>query len=85
MGAYAGIGGTYGTMLKLYLKMGAPTNPGKWAKAQMVQNLVTPLTHHLCSLTSMHGGAKGIISLNGFPMGNPSLQFLPMVLMLQNL
>ena len=46
----------------------------------MVQNLVTPLIYRLCSFASMHGAVKGIISLDGCPMGDPRLPFLPVAL-----
>ena len=80
MGADAGIGGTYGAMPELYLKMDDLVNRGEWKKAHMVQNLVTPLIYRLCSFASMHGAVKGIISLDGCPMGNPRLPFLPVSL-----
>ena len=80
MGADAGIGGTYGAMPELYLKMDELINRGEWEKAQIVQNLVTPLIYRLCSFPSMHGAVKGIISLDGCPMGDPRLPFLPVAL-----
>lgn len=80
MGADAGIGGTYGAMPELYLKMEELIERGDWAAAQTVQNLVTPLIYRLCSFASMHGAVKGIISLNGCPMGDPRLPFLPVAL-----
>lgn len=80
MGADAGIGGTYGAMPELYLKMDEFISLGQWDKAQTVQNLVTPLIYRLCSFASMHGAVKGIISLDGCPMGDPRLPFLPVAL-----
>lgn len=80
MGADAGIGGTYGAMPELYLKMEELINREEWEKAQAVQNLVTPLIYRLCSFSSMHGAVKGIISLDGCPMGDPRLPFLPVSL-----
>ena len=80
MGADAGIGGTYGAMPELYLKMDELVNRGEWEKAREVQNLVTPLIYRLCSFPSMHGAVKGIISLDGCPMGDPRLPFLPVAL-----
>lgn len=80
MGADAGIGGTYGAMPELYLKMDELIERGDWAAAQTVQNLVTPLIYRLCSFASMHGAVKGIISLDGCPMGDPRLPFLPVAL-----
>lgn len=80
MGADAGIGGTYGAMPELYLKMEELIARGEWEKAHMVQNSVTPLIYRLCSFASMHGAVKGIISLDGCPMGDPRLPFLPVSL-----
>lgn len=77
LGADAGIGGTYGAMPELYLKMDELINRGEWAKAAEVQGIVTPLIYRLCSFASMHGAVKGIITLDGCPMGDPRLPFLP--------
>lgn len=80
MGADAGIGGTYGAMPELYLKMEELIEKGQWDKAASVQAIVTPLIYRLCSFPSMHGAVKGIISLDGCPMGDPRLPFLPVPL-----
>ncbi len=77
MGADAGIGGTYGAMPELYLKMDELIGRGEWEKAAQVQNLVTPLIYRLCSFPSMYGAVKAIITLDGCPMGDPRLPFLP--------
>lgn len=77
MGADAGIGGTYGAMPELYLKMDELIGRGEWEKAAQVQNLVTPLIYRLCSFASMYGAVKAIITLDGCPMGDPRLPFLP--------
>lgn len=77
LGADAGIGGTYGAMPELYMKMDELIGRGEWEKAAEIQNVVTPLIYRLCSFASMHGAVKGIITLDGCPMGNPRLPFLP--------
>lgn len=77
MGADAGIGGTYGAMPELYLKMEELIGRGEWEKAAEVQGIVTPLIYRLCSFASMYGAVKGIITLDGCPMGDPRLPFLP--------
>ena len=77
MGADAGIGGTYGAMPELYMKMDELIKRGEWDKAAEVQAIVTPLIYRLCSFASMHGAVKGIITLDGCPMGDPRLPFLP--------
>lgn len=80
LGADAGIGGTYGAMPELYIKMDELIARGEWEKAAQVQNIVTPLIYRLCSFASMHGAVKGIISLDGCSMGDPRLPFLPVAL-----
>ena len=80
IGADGGIGGTYGAMPELYMKIDELIDRGEWEKAAQVQNLVTPLIYRLCSFPSMHGAVKGIISLDGCPMGDPRLPFLPVAL-----
>lgn len=77
LGADAGIGGTYGAMPELYMKMDELIGRGEWEKAAQVQNIVTPLIYRICSFASMHGAIKAIITLDGCPMGNPRLPFLP--------
>ena len=77
MGADAGIGGTYGAMPELYIKMDELIRRGEWDKAAKVQAIVTPLIYRLCSFASMHGAVKGIITLDGCPMGDTRLPLLP--------
>lgn len=77
LGADAGIGGTYGAMPELYLKMDELIRRGEWEKAAQVQAIVTPLIYRLCSFASMYGAVKAIITLDGCPMGDPRLPFLP--------
>ena len=77
IGAEAGIGGTYGAMPELYLKMDELIHRHEWEKAAQLQEIVTPLIYRLCSFPSMHGAVKGIITLDGCPMGDPRLPFLP--------
>ena len=77
LGADAGIGGTYGAMPELYLKMDELIYRHEWEKAAELQEIVTPLIYRLCSFPSMHGAVKGIITLDGCPMGDPRLPFLP--------
>mgnify|MGYP002968690657 FL=1 len=67
-------------MPELYMKIDELIDRGEWEKAAQVQNLVTPLIYRLCSFPSMHGAVKGIISLDGCPMGDPRLPFLPVAL-----
>lgn len=77
MGADAGIGGTYGAMPELYLKLEELIRAGKWEKAQEVQGIITPLIYRLCSFASMYGAVKALLALDGCPIGQPRLPFLP--------
>ncbi|MEG0013715.1 MAG: dihydrodipicolinate synthase family protein [Cellulosilyticaceae bacterium] len=77
MGADAGIGGTYGAMPELYLKLEELIQRGEIAKAQNLQITITHLIYRLCSFPSMYGACKTIIGMNGCPIGKPRLPFLP--------
>lgn len=77
MGADAGIGGTYGAMPELYLKLEELIRRGEYEKAKEVQGIITPLIYKLCAFPSMYGAVKAIISLDGCPIGEPRLPFLP--------
>lgn len=77
MGADAGIGGTYGAMPELYLKLEELIRANEYDKAKLVQQRVTPLIYKLCGMASLYGAVKAIITLDGCPMGEPRLPFLP--------
>lgn len=77
MGADAGIGGTYGAMPELYLHLEEAIRAKDYDKAQKIQNIITPLVYKLCSFASLYGAAKAIITLDGCPIGEPRLPFLP--------
>lgn len=77
MGADAGIGGTYGAMPELYLKLNELIINGNIAAAQKLQAIVTAFIYRLCSFPSMYGACKTIIRLDGVDIGDPRLPFLP--------
>lgn len=77
MGADTGIGGTYGAMPELYLKLDDLINRGEYEKAKKVQGIITPLIYRICAFPSMHGACKTIIRLDGCNIGDPRLPFLP--------
>lgn len=77
MGADAGIGGTYGAMPELYLKLDELILQGRIEEAKKLQATVTALIYRLCSFPSMYGACKTIIKLDGVDIGNPRLPFLP--------
>lgn len=77
MGADAGIGGTYGAMPELYLKLDELINRKEFEKAAIVQGIITPLIYRLCSFESLYGAVKTILRMDGCDIGNPRLPFLP--------
>lgn len=77
MGADAGIGGTYGAMPELYLKIEELIRRGEWEKAQKMQYIITPLIYRILNFPSMFGAVKTLITLDGCPVGDPRLPFLP--------
>lgn len=77
MGADAGIGGTYGAMPELYLKLEELIVRGEITKAQALQATITQLIYRLCSFPSMYGAVKAILRLDGCDVGDPRLPFLP--------
>lgn len=77
MGADAGIGGTYGAMPELYLKLDELINRGEIKKAQDLQVTITHLIYRLVSFPSMYGACKTIIRMDGVDIGEPRLPFLP--------
>lgn len=78
MGADGGIGGTYGPMPELYLKLEEYILAGKMQKAHDLQAKILFFIYRLCSFSSMYGANKAIISLrSGIEIGQPRLPFLP--------
>lgn len=77
MGADAGIGGTYGAMPELYLKLDELICRGDIASAQKLQCTITLLIYRLCAFPSMYGACKTIIRMDGVNIGEPRLPFLP--------
>ena len=77
LGADGGIGGTYGAMPELYLKMSELMDEGDWDGAARIQKLITPLIYRLCAFPSLYGAVKAIIALDGCPIGDPRLPLLP--------
>lgn len=77
MGADAAIGGTYGAMPELYLKLDELIRRGDIPAAQKLQVMVTMFIYRLCSFPSMYGACKTIIRMDGVNIGDPRLPFLP--------
>ena len=68
MGAIGGIGGTYGAMPKLYVKLYACVKSGDLAKALEIQNDCCRIIYKLCS---GHGNMYGMIKESLRKMGCP--------------
>ncbi|MDF2614895.1 MAG: N-acetylneuraminate lyase [Clostridia bacterium] len=77
MGADGGIGGTYGCMPELYLRLERCIVAGDIIEAQKWQTIVLGLIKRLVSFPSMYGASKTIIRLRGVDIGDPRLPFLP--------
>ena len=78
MGANAGIGGTYGTMPELFVKLDELINQNKIKQAKLLQYKINDVIFDLISLPSLYGAAKNVISRRfGIDAGVPRSPFLP--------
>ena len=67
-GAGAGIGGTYGAMPELYLKIYSLVGEGKISEAREIQDACCHVIYKMCSAKgNMYAVIKGILRLNGGP------------------
>lgn len=67
-GAIGGIGGTYGAMPELYLKIYELIGEGKIAEAREIQDACCHIIYKMCSCHgNMYAVIKGILRLNGGP------------------
>ena len=76
MGADTGIGGTYGAMPELYLKLDDLINHHEYEKAKQVQEIITMLIYKLLTFPSLYGAVKAILRLDGCDIGDPRQPFL---------
>ncbi|OCT15536.1 N-acetylneuraminate lyase [Paenibacillus pectinilyticus] len=77
IGADGGIGGTYGVMPELFLKIEMCYAQGNMAEAQAWQFKVNELIVKLLSFPSLYGACKAILKLRGFDIGVPRMPLLP--------
>ncbi len=78
MGADGGIGGTYGPMPELFLKLEELISEGNIKEAEKLQKDILFFIYRLCSFPSMYGANKAIIKIrSGIDLGQPRLPFLP--------
>ncbi len=74
MGADGGIGGTYGAMPELYIKMYDLMNKNEVAKAREIQYEVVEIITDLCSCKgNMYGIIKEVLKRNGMNIGTARL------------
>lgn len=78
MGANAGIGGTYGSMPELYIKLNELINEGNISEAKKLQVKINDCITKLCSFPSLYGASKAVIKLRySIDAGIPRLPMLP--------
>jgi N-acetylneuraminate lyase len=77
MGAEAGIGGTYGAMPELFLKIEQCIIEGNIIEAQKWQFIVNDIITELLSFPSLYGAVKALIKLQGIDIGEPRLPLEP--------
>ena len=70
-GAHGGIGGTYGVMPELFLKIYALYQEGHMETARQIQNEVTSIIVAMCAARgNLYAVMKGILRLNGQEIGS---------------
>lgn len=77
IGADGGIGGTYGVMPELFVKLDEYIKNNKLEEARKLQNEVNEIIKDLLSVGSLYGATKYILSLRGIETGVPRLPILP--------
>ena len=72
IGAAGGIGGTYGAMPELFLKMDALVRAGQYEKAAPIQHEVNAIISELCACKgNMYAVIKGVLKINeGLALGS---------------
>lgn len=78
MGADAGIGGTYGAMPELFLKLEKCFTEGNLREAQKWQIRINEVISELCSLPCLYAALKEILRLRGADTGIPRAPMLPL-------
>jgi len=77
IGADGGIGGTYGVMPELFMKIERCYQEGDMVEARKWQFIVNDLIMELLSFPSLYGACKAILKLRGIDSGNPRMPLLP--------
>ncbi|MEC0202296.1 dihydrodipicolinate synthase family protein [Paenibacillus lautus] len=77
MGADGGIGGTYGVMPELFLKLEQCIQEGDLESAREWQGKINEVISELLRFPSLYGGCKALLKLRGLDIGEPRLPLLP--------
>ncbi|WP_136604299.1 dihydrodipicolinate synthase family protein [Paenibacillus dokdonensis] len=77
MGADGGIGGTYGVMPELFVKLNSLFIGNHIEEAQALQTQINGIIKKLLGYPSLYGACKYILSLRGIETGAPRLPLLP--------
>ena len=78
MGASGGIGGTYGYMPELYLKLESLIRAQELNKASALQKEITGIITQTFTAASLYAAAKGVLKLRGMDVGSVRAPFLPL-------
>lgn len=78
MGASGGIGGTYGYMPELFLKLDRYINEGNIKTACALQKEITQLISYTFNAASLYAAAKGVLRLRGIECGSVRAPFVPL-------
>ena len=69
-GAIGGIGGTYGVMPELFLKLWEKLNAGELEAAREIQNECCRIIYALCEHGNLYAIIKGVLKVRGVEVGN---------------
>ena len=78
MGASGGIGGTYGYMPELFMKLEELINLGDMEKSAALQKEITNLITETKHASSLYAAAKGVLRLRGIECGSVRAPFIPL-------
>ena len=78
MGASGGIGGTYGYMPELFLKLEELISAGDMETAAELQKEITKLIYQTTGNMSLYAAAKAILRMRGVECGDVRAPFLPL-------
>ncbi|MBQ7603365.1 MAG: dihydrodipicolinate synthase family protein [Clostridia bacterium] len=79
MGASGGIGGTYGCMPELFLKLEELITDGRLDDAARLQEKITGIIYRLFDTSCLMTACKKLISMRGYEIGTTRAPFLPLV------